>query len=153
MAYYEEVRGESGGVSEGREPVKNAIRRLAKQRAEAFQKKNHPTQKMDVGTGVENDILPEKYWSKDIRRIAKQVRAAGGEFHVTVGAIRYRISDDPVGKADGLTIPDGKIVLVRADSPTKLPSQIGGHELLHLYMLDDLDTDRPAQIPRSWRSG
>ena len=132
-----EVRGESGGVSEGREPVKNAIRRLAKQRAEAFQKKNHPTQKMDVGTGVENDILPEKYWSKDIRRIAKQVRAAGGEFHVTVGAIRYRISDDLVGKADGLTIPDGKIVLVRADSPTKLPSQIGGHELLHLYMLDD----------------
>ena len=133
-----EVRGEPGRETESGESVNTTIRRLAKHRAEMFRKKNYPTQKMDVGTGAENDILPEKYWSRDLKRVAAKVRAAGGEFYATVGAINYHGADGTVRKADGLTIPSSKVVLVRADSSTKLPGQIGGHELLHLYMVDDV---------------
>ena len=110
---------------------------MAKRNAEAIRKKAYPTQKADVGTGVENDLLPEKYWPRSLRRAAKTIRAAGGELYVTMGPVLYTGRDGTTRKSDGLTIPDSKKILVRADSNARLPGQIAGHEMLHLYMLED----------------
>ena len=134
-----EVRGEPGRTAESGagESVTTTIRRMAKRNAEAIRKKAYPTQKADVGTGVENDLLPEKYWPRSLRRAAKTIRAAGGELYVTMGPVLYTGRDGKTRKSDGLTIPDSKKILVRADSNARLPGQIAGHEMLHLYMLED----------------
>lgn len=134
-----EVRGEPGGAAESGagESVTTTVRRMAKRNAEAIRKKAYPTQKADVGTGVENDLLPEKYWPHSLRRAAKTIRAAGGELYVTMGPVLYTGRGGTTRKSDGLTIPDSKKILVRADSNARLPGQIAGHEMLHLYMLED----------------
>lgn len=133
-----EVRGElHAGSERAKTAVRESVRRLAKKRAEEFRKKNYPTERRDVGTGLENDILPEKYWPRSVRKAAEKVRASGGEFYVTVGQIHYVKTDGTHKTSDGLTVPETGIVLVRADSNRWLPGQIAGHELLHW----DIDVD------------
>lgn len=134
-----EVRGESdvqAGIGAG-ESVSDTTRRAARRRAEKLRRSNPQTQTVDVGSGVEPiHVLPKKYWSPSARRMEKKVSQAGGKLYMVMGSIRYTAKDGTMRSADGLTIPDSKTVIVRADSNTRLESQIGGHELVHLYVLN-----------------